>query len=309
MVAFAPVRRRFLPAVALAVAAVACCAEAARADVGGAGIAAAVIRPVRPAAPLGEIRLQPQPGCVAGADCPVTISADLSPVAGDKRRIAIAFDWPAAALPKTEGAWHCRPLTEAEVVCFARPDAIAAQPASRLVLRLPAEAKAEPKLCPRPVDVAYRGVDGALGATPDERHVKLLQAFQDEVRGVVPAVPDGIVAGETRQALQARARELALPTEPEALMVAALVGQDLNRGATTLPGCVALITPPRPAAPEATAKAKPAAPSTARAVPAEPPYPPPQRAPTFIPAPFDDAVLLRPWRVRPLNGLRRLFGG
>lgn len=306
MVAFAPVRHRFQPAAALAVAALACCAGTARAD-GVAGLtAAAVIRPARPAPTLGEIRLQPQPGCVAGADCPVTISADLTPVAGDKRRIAIAFDWPSASPPKTEGAWHCRPLSAAEVVCFARLDAIAAQPASRLLLRLPAEAKPEPKLCPRPADVAYRGVDGGWGATPDERQVRLLQAFQDEVRGAAPSVPDGIVAGETRQALQARARELQLPTEPEALMVAALVGQDLNRGATTLPGCVALITPPRPAAPEATAKPKPAAPGTARA---EPPYPPPQRAPALLPAPFDDAVLLRPWRVRPLNGLRRLFGG
>ena len=32
------------------------------------------------------------------------------------------------------------------------------------------------------------------------------------------------------------------------------------------------------------------------------------RPPVYAP-PLEDTVLLRPWRVRPLNGLRRLFGG
>lgn len=315
MVARSPARRRLVRAAVFgAVAGVGVhTGDVARADD---TTTAALMRPGRVAAPLGEIRLQPQPGCVAGAECAVAISADLHPVAGDRRRVAVVFDWPASAAPRGEGAWRCRPLTEREAVCFARPEDIAAQPASRLVLRLPAaENVADPRLCPRPVDAAYRGLDGGPKLVADERQVRLLQAFADEARGGAGAVPDGVVAGETRQALQARAREASLPVEPEAVMVAALVGQELNRGFATLPGCVALITPPRPVATDpAAVKTKPA-PNTARATPpAEAAYPPPPpppttRGPTYAPAPFEDTVLLRPWRIRPLNGLRRLFGG
>jgi hypothetical protein len=276
MLTQSPARRRSALAAALVAAGIAAAPARASDPVG-----AALIRPERPAASLGEIRLMPVPGCLAGADCAVFVAAELHPAAGDRRRVGFAFDWPAATLPRGEGAWRCRPLAEREVVCFARPDEIAAQPASRLIVRLPAaeEGRPEPKLCPRPVDTAYRDLARAANAGADERQVRLLQALADEARGAATAVPDGIVAGETRQMLTAQAREAGLPGEPEAVMVAALVGQEFNRAQVALPACVALMVPPAVA-----------------------------RPPVYAP-PFEDTVLMRPWRVRPFNGLRRLFGG
>lgn len=306
---FAP--RRMLPALVVAAGAgfgangLAYAAEPARTD----GLIA-VMRPTRPVTSLGEIRLQPAPGCTVGADCVVTITADLHPVASDKRRVGFVFEAPAAGVT-TEGAWRCRPLTASDTICLARP-ADTATP-SRLTLRLPtaADGKPEPKLCARAIDGGYGSDTGSGGVDP--RQVRLFQALLDDARNAAPSVPDGVLAGETRQALTARAREIGLGSnETEAAMLSVVLGQDLNRSAATLPACVALMTPPAVARlPEAAPKpAKPAAPVSARPpVAAADASPPGYRPPAYVPPPFDDDVLIRPWRVRPFNGLRRLFGG
>ncbi|MBP0650843.1 hypothetical protein J8J40_27725, partial [Mycobacterium tuberculosis] len=90
-----------------------------------------------------------------------------------------------------------------------------------------------------------------------------------------------------------------LPVESEAILVAALVGSEVNRSTVTLPGCVALITPAaKPVADAASRKAAvPARPEQAatRAPGDVPPPPPAGRPSTIYVAPFDDgSVLVRP---------------
>lgn len=312
MVALFSPQRRMLPAIVVAFGA------GLGADVGAYAAEAspndslaAVMRPTRPTPPMGEIHLQPAPGCTAGADCAVTVTSDLRPAAGDKRRVGFIFEAPAPGIT-SEGAWRCRPLTASDTICLARPGDTATP--SRLILRLPAaaEGKPEPKLCARPIETGLAA--DAVGTTVDPRQVRLLQALLDDARGAPPSVPDGELTGETRQALIARARDIGLGNETEAAMLAVVLGQELNRSAATLPACLALITPPAVAraTPEAQPKpAKPAVPAGARppVASADPP-PGTYRPPVYMPAPFDDGILVRPWRgVRPFTGLRRLFGG
>lgn len=313
MVALFSPQRRMLPAIVVAVGAGlgadvgAYAAEAAPID-----SLAAVMRPTRSTPPMGEIHLQPAPGCTAGADCVVTVTADLRPAAGDRRRVGFVFEAPASNLT-SDGAWRCRPLSETDTICLARPGDTATP--SRLTLRLPAatEGKPEPKLCARSIETGAAADVG--GTAVDPRQVRLLQALLDDARATAPSVPDGALAGETRQALVARAREVGLGSETEAAMLAVVLGQELNRSAATLPACVALITPPAAVA-RATPEAQPKPAKPAVATGARPPVAsadPPSgyyRPPVYVPPPFEDSVLLRPWRgVRPFTGLRRLFGG
>lgn len=260
------------------------------------GSPASVLRPTRAPETLGEVRLSPQPGCIAGSECAVSIMADLRPVAGDRRRVAFVFDWPAQPAPRSEGPWRCRPLTEGETVCFARPDEVAVNPVSRLFLRLPSsfDSMTEPKLCPRPMDDPYRGIAFGPQVQADTRKVRLLQVFNEEAAGAAPLVPSGRLAGETRQTLMLRARLAGLPTDSEAEMVAALLGQEVNRMTAALPGCVALITPA-------------ARPQMVETAVARPKPPPPNRNAAAGNA--NDADLPFPWTIKPLNGLRKLFGG
>jgi hypothetical protein len=310
MVALFSPQRRMLPAIVVAFGAgLGAGVGAYAAEVAPSDSLAAVMRPTRSMTPMGEIHLQPAPGCTAGTDCAVTVTSDLRPAAGDKRRVGFIFEAPASGVT-SEGAWRCRPLTVTDTICLARPGDSATP--SRLTLRLPAaaEGKPEPKLCARPIETGL-----AAGTSVDPRQVRLLQALLDDARGAPPSVPDGELAGETRQALVARAREVGLGNETEAAMLAVVLGQELNRSAATLPACLALITPPPAVAratPEAQPKpAKPAVPAGTRppVASAEPP-PGYYRPPVYVPAPFDDNMLVRPWRgVRPFTGLRRLFGG
>jgi hypothetical protein len=302
-----------------------------------------LLTPTQATPGAAEIRLQPLPGCAAGADCVVAVTTDVRPVAGDRRRLALVLEWPShLSPPRGEGGWRCRRLARGEAVCFAGADDVAAHTGGRLVLR-PAfgAGKPEPRLCPKPA-AAYAAPSSAL--VPDPAAVRLLQAVLADERGLsgtAPAdaavVPDGVVAGETRQGLVARARAAGVPTEPDGTMIAALIGSEINRLVGPAPGCVGLVVAPPPVAlpavppPATAARPRPPVPAggagptqgvgsatgagqppgPAQVLAPPPSSQPPARSPEAFPTSPEEILTWKPWRaVRPpLQGLRRLFGG
>jgi hypothetical protein len=325
-----PSSARLLPSLVLAVLAAGAGLDAAAADQ-----PKLLMLPSRASDPVADIRLTPASGCVGGQECAVAIATDSRIAAGDRRRLAILIDWPANLYQpaRADGAWHCRPFGEEQLVCMARIDELASGAASHFTVRLPVSG--DPKLCGMPLK-AYDLGDG--GQT---RRVRLLQALYGDVRHE-PITPDGQLTAETRQALAGVAKDFGVPADQDAILLAGLSGAAFNHQPVTISPCVALITPAAKAAEvqggamgpvgparqkgasaKESAKVQPAGAqdnlATRNSGPAEPVNGAPAGAAAPIERPLplppavvrgepDASILVRPWRIRPLQGLRRIFG-
>jgi hypothetical protein len=195
-------------------------------------------RPGRSPEPLAEVRVQPAAACAPGAECTVTLAPEPHSPRADTRRAIVVFDWPGArtSLVRSEGIWRCRPFSEAEIICLARVDEIAAGRTGSLTLRLPSGTP-DPRLCVRTRPAA------ALGRlTADPARVRLLQAAMID-NGRDPGPVDGSWGAATAAAAQDLARTLNLPAEDETVLAAALLGATVNRQPLALPPCTPLVGP------------------------------------------------------------------